>query len=179
MTDSLKGWRRSTTKTTPLPQQWGKFRHLVFSGKLSEELMAAYNYVRELPKMVPAGRRCATRELADVRKLIADDAEGAMFSATLTQLYLQERALSTIDCGRIAYIIETADTDERLRNMMGVITVNIGEGEQLSFIRANKDAEVDALCLLISWHSSNPQVHSQLIALASDLVLLGRCSGAA
>ena len=66
---------------TPLPlptaSAWSKFKQLVISGKLGEELMAAYKYVGELPKMEPAGRTCATRELADVRKLIADNAEGA------------------------------------------------------------------------------------------------------
>ena len=166
---------------TPLPlptaSAWSKFKQLVISGKLGEELMAAYKYVGELPKMEPAGIMCATRELAEVRKLIAGNASGAMFSATLTQLCLEERALSTIDCGRIAYIIETADSDSRLKIMMGVITVNIGEGEQLSFMRANKDAEVDALCLLMYWNCSNSEITSRLVAIASDLVFLGRHLG--
>ena len=79
----------------------------------------------------------------------------------------------------VSSLHKSADTDAQLKSLLGVIRVNIAEGEQLRFMRANKDAEVDALCLLMSWHSSNSQVHSQLIALASDLVLLGRCSGAA
>ena len=122
--------------------------------------------------MEPAGIMCATRGLAEVRKLIAGNASGAMFSATLTQLCLEERALSTIDCGRIAYLIQTADSDSRLKIMMGVITVNIGEGEQLSFMRANKDAEVDALCLFMYWNCSNSEIRSRLVAIASDLVFL-------
>ena len=43
-------------------------KKLVISGKLGEELMAAYKYVGELPNMEPAGIMCATRELAEVRK---------------------------------------------------------------------------------------------------------------
>ena len=76
----------------------------------------------------------------------------------------------------ISSLPKSADTDAQLKSLLGVITVNIAEGEQLRFMRANKDAEVDALCLLMSLHS---QVHSRLIALAPDLVLLGRCLGAA
>ena len=141
---SLKGWLKASP--LPLPTETiHKFKELVIAGKLGEELKKACKYVTELPKMEPAGMTCPTRELAEVRKLIADNAEGAMFSGSLSQLCLDERALSTIDFGRIAYIVETADSDSKLKSMMGVITVNIGEGEQLSFVRANKDAEVDAL----------------------------------
>lgn len=173
---SLRGWLKTTA--LPLPTDSAdKFKKLVISGKLGEELRKAYKYVEELPKMEPAGITCATRELADLRKLIADNAEGAMFSGTLTQLCMGERALSTIDFGRIAYIIEAADTDFRLKSMMGVITVNIGEGEQLSFMRANKDAEADALCLLMFWNCSNSEITSRLVAIASDLVFLGRHLG--
>ena len=97
---SLKGWLRTTSLPLPTVSAWSKFKQLVISGKLGEELMAAYKYVGELPKMMPAGKTCAIRELAEVRKLIADNAEGAMFSATLSQLCLETRALSTIDFGR-------------------------------------------------------------------------------
>ena len=59
-----------------------------------------------------------------------------------------------------------------------MIVVNIEDGEQLRFNRANKDAEVDALCLLMYWNSTDQQVQSRLIALASDLVFHGRRLGA-
>ena len=150
----------------------------MISGKLGEELSKANKYVGELPQMQPAGMMCATRELAKVRKLIADNSEGVMFSGTLTQLSMDGRAISTIDFGRIAYIIETAKTDAQLKSMMGVITVNIVEGDQSSFKRANKDAEVDALCLIISWNSRNEQILKRLTAIAADLVFLGRRLGA-
>ena len=42
------------------------------------------------------------------------------------------------------------------------------------FKRANKDAEVDALCLLLFWNNTNSEIKSRLIAIASDLVFLGR-----
>ena len=126
---SLKGWNRKSALTPPLPFEWSKFKQLVISGKLGEELKAAYKYVRELPKMEPAGRRCATRtrELAEIRQQIADNAEDVMFSATLTELCLQERALSTIDCGRIAYIIETADVGYYHNSLSTVFNRQLGE----------------------------------------------------
>ena len=61
--------------------------------------------------------------------------------------------------------------------MMGVITVYIAEGEQSSFMRLNKDGEVDALCLLLFWNRNNSEIKSRLVAIASDLVFLGRRLG--
>jgi len=174
---SLKGWLKATV--LPLPTDSAdKFKKLVISGNLGEELNKSYQYVTALQKMQPAGITVATREFADVKKLVSDNAEGVMFSGTLSQLRVDERALSTIDYGRIGYIIESAENDAQLKNMLGVIIVNIEDGEQLHFMRANKDAEVDALCLLMYWNSQNQEVQSRLIALASDLVFHGRRLGA-
>ena len=44
----------------------------------------------------------------------------------------------------ISSLPKSADTDAQLKSLLGVITVTIAEGEQLRFMRANKDAEVDA-----------------------------------
>ena len=82
---SLRGWLKTTALPLPIDSA-DKFKKLVISGKLGEELRKAYMYVEELSTMEPAGITCTTRELADVRKLIVDNAEGAMFSGTLTQL---------------------------------------------------------------------------------------------
>ena len=41
-----------------------------------------------------------------------------MLSGSLSQLIVGERALSTIDYGRIGYILESADTDAQLKTMM-------------------------------------------------------------
>ena len=152
-----------------------KYKELVISGQLGDELHKAYEHVNSLPTMVPAGIRVASRELSDVRRLVAANAQGVMFSGTLSQLVVEERALSATESAEIATVIQMADTDMQLKRLMGVITVISGRlGEQLRFMPVDKHAEVDALCLLMFWHSGNPQVHSQLIALASDLVFLGR-----
>ena len=176
-TPSLEGWLKTTALPLPTDEAAGKFQKLVISGKVGEELVHAYKHVESLPKLEPAGITCGIRELAEVKKLSADNSEGAMFSATLSQLCMDERAISTIDFGRTAYLIENADTDSKLKKMMGVITVNIEEGEQLIFKRANKDAEVDALCLLLFWNHTNSEILLRLTAIASDLVFLGRRLG--
>ena len=150
-----------------------KFKELTISGMLDDELKKAYEYVNSLPAMVPAGVTELGLSAADVKKLVDDNPEGFLFSGTLSDLVVDDRALSTIDYAGIGYVIESADTAMQLKSLLRVITVNVGEGEQRSFRRTNKDAEVDALCLLMFWHSSNSQVHSQLIALASDLVFFG------
>ena len=154
-----------------------KYEKLIMSGKLGEELNKAYEYVGSLKAMVPAGITVATMELADVKKKLDDKQEGVMFSGTLSQLVVGERAqvidYNRIDVDRIGYVIRLAHTDVCLKSLLGFITVHIGEGEQLRVMRAN-EGEVDALRLLMFWHSSNSQVLERLIAVASDLVFLGR-----
>ena len=103
--------------------------------------------------------------------------EGVLFSGTLTSLCLPDRAVSAIDSGRIGYIIETATTPAQLKNLMGSITVNT-DGADSGFKRANKDAEVDALCLMMYWHKNLEDHTKALKLIASDLVLQGRRLGA-
>ena len=171
----MKGW----LKFSALPlntDSKDKYKKLIISGKLGEEWVESYQHVKSLPAMVPTGITCGIRVFADVQKLLADNEE-SMFSGSLSQLSVDDRALATIDFGRIGHVIESAGTDFKLKEMLGDITINIEEGGQKPFMRANKDAEVDALCLLIFWHAQDKQVHSRLIELASDLVFLGRRLG--
>ena len=170
---SLKGWLKTSALALNTDSK-DKYKKLIISGKLGEELVESYQYVKSLPAMVPAGITVATREFADVKRLVVANPLGVMFSGTLSQLVVEERALSTIEAAEIATVIQLADTDVRLKFSMGIITVHIEEGEQLRFMPVDQYAEVDALCLLMLWHSGNSQVHSRLIALASDLVFLGR-----
>ena len=172
MEQTLKGW----LKTTALPLNTdlaAKYRKLVIANTVDLELGKAYQYVKGLSAMEPAGITTGIRELAEIKKLSAENADGIMFSGTITQLIVEERALPTIDFGRIAHIIETCATDAQLKSSLGNIIVNIEDGEQSRFMRANKDAEVDALCLFMYWHSGEPQIQTRLIAIASDLVFKG------
>ena len=101
-----------------------------------------------------------------------------MFSGALGQLSLADRALSTLDSGKIGHIIESASTDGHLKALIGTIIVNIDDSADFSnFKRVNKDAEVDALCLLMLWTSADSQATERMILLASDLVFHGRRLG--
>ena len=153
-----------------------KFKELVFSGKLGEELGKAYKYVSSLPAMVPAGITVATREFADVKRLVVANPLGVMFSGTLSQLVFPEQVLHAVHPAEIACVIQAADTDVKLQNLLGIIFVHLVhffEGEPLRFMPVNKHAEVAALCLLMFWHSGDPMRHSRLWTLASDMVFLG------
>ena len=155
-----------------------KFKKLVISSGLAAELQTAYKYVASLGPMTPAGVAVGVRQLDDVKKLIRDNADGIMFPGCLSQLRLDEGALSTIDSGRIGYIIESAATDAQLKNLIGVIIVNMHDARHDADLkRASKDAEVDALCLLMYWTSDDKQASDRLLLLASDLVFQGRDLG--
>ena len=158
------------------PDSANKFNKLMISGKFVEELYKAYEYVDSLvPAMVPAGITVHTMELVAVKKLLDDQPEGVLFSGTLSQLVLPAR-LRWFEEVQIVCVINLADTDEHLQNLLGIILVHIEdeEGEQLRFMPVDKQVEVAALCLLMFWHSGDPMRHSRLWTLASDLVFLGR-----
>ena len=70
---------------------------------------------------------------------------------------MPEQAVSAIDSGRIAYIIEAATTPAQVKNLMGAIIVNIDGNDDSGSKRANKDAEVDALCLMMYWHQHDEE----------------------
>ena len=152
-----------------------KCMELLIWGKLPKELNKAYKYVNSLPAMEPVGITVATREFADVKRLVAAHELGVMFSGTLSQLDLPTR-LRWFEEVQIVCVINLADTDEHLQNLLGIILVHIEdeEGEQLRFMPVDKHVEVAALCLLMFWHSGDPMRHSRLWTLASDLVFLGR-----
>ena len=169
--------QRDSPHSPPLPfnkDSTDKFKALVISGKLPEELSQAYEYVNSLPAMVPTGVTVAGYEAHVAGTCTVEHVAGPVFAASLSQLVVEERALSTIDYAGIGYVIDSAHDDAALRRLLGIITVHPVEGEQCRFVGVDKHAEVDALCLLMFWHSSNSQVHSRLIALASDLVFLYR-----
>ena len=129
---------RAPLSALPLnPDSADKFNKLMISGKLVEELDEAYEYVDSLPAMVPAGITVPKRELADVKKLLERKTEGVMFSGTLNQLDISQRAHSTIDYGRIGYIIAEAVTDARLKSLLGNIIVNNWRSRRAVELRAS------------------------------------------
>lgn len=153
------------------------YNSLITSCTLKAEIQKAHEHVAALTDLVPAGTTVAMREIADVTELLVANPEGVLFSGTLTSLCLPERAASAIDSGRIGYIIDAATTPAQLKNLMGSIIVNT-DGADSGFKRANKDAEVDALCLMMYWHKHLEDHTKALKLIASDLVFHGRRLGA-
>ena len=88
-----------------------KIQQLVIADGLAAELQVAYKHVAALPPMKPAGIASAVRTMEEVKRLTKQSTDGILFSATLSQLFIDERAVSTIDSGRIEYILKAASTD--------------------------------------------------------------------
>ena len=91
-----------------------------------------------------------------------------MHGATLQDIALEVDALSTIDIARVQWML-TAHADSRsFKDSIGVISVNYDTVDEhvKQGRRLDKDAEIQALCLLIYWTEAQP-----FIDIASDLVI--------
>ena len=98
----LRNWVKGLP-TTPLSfdHAWAdRFKNAAQQGLLSGELEAAYAHVAA-KELTPAGNACGIRDLEEVNELVKADPGGVIFSGSLTQLKVADRALSTIDSGRI------------------------------------------------------------------------------
>ena len=75
--------------------------------------------------------------------------------------------------GTIKMVMDQATSTNRLRELIGPITINIdtwSESEFTQLIRADKDGYVQALCLLIFWSSDDEALSTALSSLATDLI---------
>ena len=142
---------------------------------LNVELQAAFTHVRKLGHIPPIGKRAAFRNYENVK--INSQSGSVLFGGSLSQLALQLRAIPTLDVGKLGYIIKNAVTDASLKDLMEPITVNIDAGNASNYVRVDKDAEVDGLCLLMHWCSDDAQLSERLKAVAADLVFDGRRMG--
>ena len=109
------------------------YNKLITSRTLKAEIQNAYEYVATLTELIPAGTTVATREIADVKEMLVANPEGVMFSGALTNLCLPERAISSIDSGRIGYIINAATTPCTTQEPDGAPSLST----QMSLIRAS------------------------------------------
>ena len=60
---------------------------------------------------------------------------------------------------------------------MDCIVVNVDASSPASYVRANNDAEVDALCLLMYWCRHDKALTARLNMIAADLAFEGRAMG--
>ena len=170
--------RRPSPRTTSVPLPAGlqkKYTDLVLANGLAAELQAACTYVGSL-EIEPSGHMAPFYTHDEVQMLI--QATGTvMFAGSLSRLALQQRAITTVDVGKLNYIIETADTDVALHKLMDCIVVNVDASSPASYVRANCDAEIDGLCLLMYWCSNDKELTARLNMIAADLVFEGRALG--
>ena len=170
--------RRPSPRTFSVPLPAGlqkKYTDLVLANGLAAELQAACTYVGSL-EIEPSGLMAPFYTHDDVKKLV--QATGTvMFAGSLSRLALQQRAITTLDFGKLNYIIETADTDAALHKLMDCIVVNVDASSPASYVRANCDAEIDGLCLLMHWCSNDTELTARLNMIAADLVFEGRALG--
>ena len=100
-----------------------KYTDLVLASGLAAELQTACTYVGSL-EIEPSGHMAPFYTHDVVQKLI--QATGTvMFAGSLSRLAVQQRAITTLDFGKLNYIIETADTDSALHKLMDCIVVNV------------------------------------------------------
>ena len=123
---SLKSWLKSTALPLPAADTVDKYNRMLMEDTLGDEFNNAYEYVGALPKMTPAGEMTSKRTLAQVKEAIGKNAAGVLFSGALNQLRLKERAQPTTDYGRVAFVLEEADTDWNLKKLMFILLIPIG-----------------------------------------------------
>ena len=123
--------------TMPLPRGLlQKLKSLVIANGINGELQAAFNYVGQLGHIQPTGKRAAVRNFDNVKSNTENQSGGVLFGGSLSQMALQQRAMSTIDIGKLGYIMENATTDASLREMIKPIIVNIDAGSAVLFTEA-------------------------------------------
>ena len=97
-----------------------------------------------------------------------------MFSGTLTQLDATFRAIDVgMDVAKVQFVLQNADSVTALRSLIGSITINYDtwtSDEPARLQRAHKDAELDALVLLINWYDDDVDVAKALLDVATDLI---------
>ena len=155
----------------------GKYRYHVMSNSIHAELQSAYTYVASL-NMMPVGTRAQICGYDDVKISLRTEPGGVRFSGSLSQLDLQHRAMTMLDFNQIGSIIEYwLHQTHDMSLMTEVITVNIDASNHSFYVRADRDAPIDAMCLLMYWCSGNWQLSERLKAAAADLVFVGRQLG--
>ena len=119
----------------------------------------------------PLGVACPVQAVAAVQAA-CHAGHSTMASGTLSQLALGECAQRTIDVGRLMQLLGSATT-HAMRTSIGPITVNRDAWNSTTaenLHRCNKDAEVDALCLMRWWCGADPSILAELDNICADLV---------
>ena len=118
---------------------------------------------------------CAQRTQPDIKALIEKGNSSVLSAGSLSALNLPANAVATLDTGRISFLLSHFVTLQSLKNTIGKIIINASVWDGTSFsglIRADKDAEVQALCFVAFW-CKNPRVSEACGDLTFDFRELG------
>ena len=157
------------------PSLADKFTRLVNDNGADDELASAIAWVMENIPQTSLAAECAQRTPTDIKALIEKGKSGVLSAGSLSALDLHATAVSTLDTGRISHLLTNSTTLASLQSMIGKIIINasVWDGNCFSgLIRADKDAEVQTLCLVAFW-CKNEQVSAACADLTFDFRALG------
>ena len=154
--------------SAPLPDGCGdELRELVKSDLLISTLKEAYTYTKTVVSTTPLLISGPAHTKASLKEGMAAADGSVTASSTLMDLNLESDAVTTLDVARIHWMLTHHAHARAFKDGIGVITVNWDtvDANCASGQRLDKDAEVQALCLLIFWTKS--EVFAKV---AADLV---------
>ena len=128
-----------------------KFMRLVNENGADDELASAIAWVMANIPQNSVAAECAQRTPQDIKALIEKGNSSVLCAGTLSALNLPANAVATLDAGKISFLLTHCTTLASLKPMIGKIIINasVWDGNCFSgLIRADKDAEVQTLCLV-------------------------------
>ena len=153
----------------PLPADCAeKLTNLVKSDALMATLSEAYTYTKTVVSPTPLLISGPAHTKASLKEKMSADADGSVTaSGTLMDLNLEVDAVTTLDVARIQWMMTHHAHVRAFKDGIGVITVNwdTADANGSSAHRLDKDAEIQALCLLIFWTQAKA-----FVDVAADLV---------
>ncbi len=160
----------------------GKFRSLVFAGRAEDALAAAHKYCHSLFEQTPElmislAKRGAARTAEELKALMAEGTEAmCTFAATLGMLDLVSPCdVTGFDTAKCSWALRQLRTTHNVQDVLGTICVNASmwDGAKMENLELlDHEAEVDAVCLAIYWHSEaeHAEVREALVTACRDLV---------
>ena len=142
---------------------------LVVDEKLADELTAAYAYVRAHVPATALGITVADRPVEDIKAVLGQGTTAtAVTSGSLSMIQLEASAVNTLGTARIRHVLTSSETLAELKTSLGQISINADVSDISKNVRRlDKDAEVQALCLLIYWMRDRT-----VASAAADLVFV-------
>ena len=128
------------------------FQKHLLNGTIEGELKQAIAYVSQHVSVQPIGATCQVRDPADL--FVQAKTSPILTGGSLAQLHLRADAVSTLDGGRIAFLMNEYTSGRKLLQNVGNIAISNDSWDgthQVDLHRLNKDAEVHVLCLYAYW----------------------------